>query len=406
MRFESAGLIKPEEKEKPVEPFTVDGKVKIGILLGLSAAAAIAFGCGNEQNDEAQDASKIAETMTPEKEITPEAVIEINGYDADLTRSLEKYLQKIHGNTAREDKKKMMLGKIDRAQRIIWQARFNGNYAGQKAYFGQIIENPEHRIDVFSTARKYADENNLPLPLVEGVMGAESGAKQFLFNPDGTKRQLGSDQGAVGIMGVTPIGAVEAKIFSREQLFSKNDAGKEVIDSAKQASLKEMLAEDMDLNIRAGTAILATYRDRYNGDLGLATAAYSGGIVKTERAIVKVYNDRQQREYASKLKAQSGKKKKKFVAPPKLETRVSIVTRAGGWSRFLAETGITLFDLIDEVPGYYPTQTYPFEVLQLGQMVDEILESKVKPAISTSLATPDTIARWDTQTRTKIARNY
>lgn len=404
MKFETINFKKPDSEKESSTPSTYEGQVKTGILLAMSAAAAIAFGCGKEKKPDDILTSKTCVPTMPEEtkeepapEVTAVEVKEappVNQYELNLGGSLNKYLEKISGGAAREEKKQELLGRIERAEKKIWQGRFNASYNGQKAYFGQILENPDHRTRVAALVKKYAAEYGLPEEFGAGVIGAESGGKQFRIDSAGKKRRLGSDKGAVGLMGVTPIAGVEAGIFKRGELFSRDKEGKEFLDPVKSEALTKRLAEDMDLNARVGFATLAYLEKRYHGDLGLAAAAYAGGIVGVENQLLRIYNARLQREYAGKLKAQRAKSKKGFIQPPKLETRISVFQKKGGWAQFIAESGLSIIDLVDDGESYYPADTYPFEVLALGPVVEEILHSPSAKAEITRLVSAETEAKW------------
>ncbi|MBU2542938.1 transglycosylase SLT domain-containing protein [Patescibacteria group bacterium] len=229
-------------------------------------------------------------------------------------------------------------------------------------HFRPLVKDKEYAKEVDEHVKKYCEQYGVPISILRGVIGVESGGDN----------DLKSNRDAYGICQVKQIAADHL----RKMKFNVED-------------WKGVDIKDLEDNIRVGAAYLRYVYDSY-GQWGLALMAYNTGpgnfrsstATRLYRYQMDAYSRGDLKEKPKKWNVgkrnvrdeKTGEMKKVFVDEVKKKY-------PGGWPAFLRDSGVNMTSACSKnglgmcERGY---GNYPFHVLFLSETVSTILESDDK----------------------------
>ncbi|MFH1947258.1 MAG: transglycosylase SLT domain-containing protein [Candidatus Magasanikbacteria bacterium] len=277
------------------------------------------------------------------------------GCESDIEENLEKENDKSDNYLLKEmDKSLESLPGFDKeaeVKRIVPKLAngyskkiFNHLPVLMERYFKHLIQDKEYREKVKNFVEKYCEKYGVPISVVWGVIGVESGGDNDLI----------SHKQAHGIFQVKQVAADHL----REIKFNGED-------------WRGIDIDDLEDNIRVGVAYLSYMHKRF-GQWGLALSAYNTGPRNFQASIISRLNKYNNDRYSVE------KRKNKLAKPPQRITKEMIKKYPGGWPAFLRDHGIDMVSACSKKglkTCEYGYGGYPFNAMFLAKTVQEIFEN-------------------------------
>lgn len=240
------------------------------LKLGLAAGAGLILGeaCQSENSERREKNKKIfdpdkfeeenfGESIQPERKGTKEDFVESETIYLDFLQAIDSL------PPAEREKLKQEWGRIAQKERgQMYKRRFNNSDEQVLRFFKRITDHEPYRKQLTELVEKYGAEHGVPIDLLLGVIGVESGG-----DPNARSTSKPSARGILQLMPIT----------AREM-------GLKVELNAKDEVIGVDERYDVIKNIKAGARYLAKMKERF-GSWGLALIAFCEGPTELSKQL-------------------------------------------------------------------------------------------------------------------------